>query len=167
MTAGQNDQLEAISFRAWPPLESVGYDGWVLRYAGGYLNKGMTPNQGAFLSSASAAQMMTPQTPIWANDSYHIGITWFLQEVDGVKLVSHGGGMLGQISRLLLVPEKDFSLAAGHTPSRDALSPLGSRPHFLTSQQFARLMAVSLWAGRLTQISLRCRSLMQSIWDAG
>lgn len=36
MTARPHRVLEALSFRAWPPLESATHDGWVLRYAGGY-----------------------------------------------------------------------------------------------------------------------------------
>jgi hypothetical protein len=54
----------------------------------------------------------------------------------------------------LLVPVKDDSLAAGHIPNCDDLNPLGSRPHLLTSQQFAPLMAISLWLTDCPDISL-------------
>ena len=36
---------------------------------------------------------------------------WGINEIDGVRIVAHGGGTLGQISLLQLVPERDFALA--------------------------------------------------------
>ncbi|MGH2685671.1 MAG: serine hydrolase domain-containing protein, partial [Actinomycetota bacterium] len=39
-----------------------------------------------------------------------VGISWLLRDVDGVRLVAHGGTMIGQHSDLLLVPEHDFAL---------------------------------------------------------
>ncbi len=29
-------EIERVAFRAWPPFETVEYDGWLLRYAGGF-----------------------------------------------------------------------------------------------------------------------------------
>ena len=40
-----------------------------------------------------------------------MAITWHVTEVDGNRILSHGGGTLGQISLLQLVPEHDFAIA--------------------------------------------------------
>ena len=49
MTIGLRDRLEALSFCAWPPLESMDHDGWLLRYAGGYSRRlnSVTPGDGS------------------------------------------------------------------------------------------------------------------------
>jgi hypothetical protein len=37
-----------------------------------------------------------------------VGIAWFLRDVEGVRLVSHGGDTLGQHSAFVMCPERDF-----------------------------------------------------------
>lgn len=39
-----------------------------------------------------------------------IGITWMLRDVDGVRLVGHGGDSIGQHSEFVMVPERDFAV---------------------------------------------------------
>ena len=39
-----------------------------------------------------------------------VGISWLLREVDGVKVVAHGGTTIGQHSEFLMVPEHGFGL---------------------------------------------------------
>lgn len=39
-----------------------------------------------------------------------VGISWLLRDVEGVRLVAHGGTMIGQYSELLLAPERNFAL---------------------------------------------------------
>jgi hypothetical protein len=41
----------------------------------------------------------------------HVGISWLLRDVDGVRLVTHGGTTNGQHSAFLMVPERDFAIA--------------------------------------------------------
>jgi CubicO group peptidase (beta-lactamase class C family) len=41
-----------------------------------------------------------------------VGLAWFLRDVDGVRTVGHGGSTNGQFANLLLVPERDFAVAA-------------------------------------------------------
>ena len=38
-----------------------------------------------------------------------VGISWLLSEVEGVRLVSHGGSTIGQYSAFVIVPERDFA----------------------------------------------------------
>ncbi|HZQ83401.1 MAG TPA: serine hydrolase domain-containing protein [Acidimicrobiales bacterium] len=41
----------------------------------------------------------------------YVGISWLMRDVDGVRLVGHGGTMNGQHSDFVTVPEKDFGFA--------------------------------------------------------
>ncbi|WP_040695509.1 serine hydrolase domain-containing protein [Nocardia vinacea] len=38
------------------------------------------------------------------------GICWFLRDVDGVRIVSHGGSSNGQFAELITVPERNFAI---------------------------------------------------------
>ena len=40
-----------------------------------------------------------------------VGISWLLRNVDGVRLVSHGGDTLGQHSDFVMVPEREFAIS--------------------------------------------------------
>lgn len=40
----------------------------------------------------------------------HIGISWMLRDVDGVRFVQHGGDTIGQHSVFVMVPERDFAI---------------------------------------------------------
>jgi CubicO group peptidase (beta-lactamase class C family) len=41
-----------------------------------------------------------------------VGISWFLRDVDGVRLVGHGGDTIGQHSEFVMVPERGFAFTA-------------------------------------------------------
>jgi hypothetical protein len=41
----------------------------------------------------------------------YVGLSWLLRDVDGVRLVSHGGSTNGQYSAFVMVPERDFAVA--------------------------------------------------------
>jgi CubicO group peptidase (beta-lactamase class C family) len=41
----------------------------------------------------------------------YVGISWLLRDVDGVRLVGHGGTTNGQHSDFVMVPERDFAIA--------------------------------------------------------
>lgn len=41
----------------------------------------------------------------------YVGITWLIREVDGVRLVGHGGTTNGQHSEFITIPERDFAIA--------------------------------------------------------
>jgi CubicO group peptidase (beta-lactamase class C family) len=40
----------------------------------------------------------------------HVGISWLLRDVAGVRIVAHGGTTHGQLSAFQLVPERDFAI---------------------------------------------------------
>ncbi len=76
----------------------------LLRYAALYLGDGR-----ALMNAALLRDMLTPQVPIWKASS--MGLGWFISEVKGTKLIQHGGGTLGQVALLTIVPGKDFAFA--------------------------------------------------------
>ena len=41
----------------------------------------------------------------------HVGISWLMRDVDGVRLVGHGGDTLGQHSDFVMVPQRDFAIS--------------------------------------------------------
>jgi CubicO group peptidase (beta-lactamase class C family) len=41
----------------------------------------------------------------------YVGISWLLRDVDGVRIVAHGGDTVGQHSQFLMVPERDFAIS--------------------------------------------------------
>jgi CubicO group peptidase (beta-lactamase class C family) len=81
----------------------------LLRYARFHLGDGRVNNETRLLSSKSMELMRSPQTTIWGDEK--VGIAWMIDEIDGVRVVSHGGGTTGQVSLLQLVPERDFAVA--------------------------------------------------------
>lgn len=40
----------------------------------------------------------------------HVGISWMLHDIDGVRSVKHGGSINGQQSAFQLIPERDFAM---------------------------------------------------------
>jgi len=41
----------------------------------------------------------------------YVGIAWLMRDVDGVRLVSHGGDTIGQHSDFVMVPERGFAIS--------------------------------------------------------
>jgi len=102
--------------RPWPLPRAVWPAGGVitsapdlLRYARFHLEQGVTEGGERLLSEDAVARMQTPQAAVWGEESW--GLSWALNRVDGALEVSHGGGTVGQIAMLLLMPAHDFALA--------------------------------------------------------
>jgi dipeptidyl aminopeptidase/acylaminoacyl peptidase/CubicO group peptidase (beta-lactamase class C family) len=77
-----------------------------LRYAGFHLG------DGEGLLGRGALELMQRPTFRLAGGALgdEVGISWFLREVDGVRLVAHGGSTNGQQSAFLMVPERGFAV---------------------------------------------------------
>jgi hypothetical protein len=54
--------------------------------------------------------MKKPQVSIWRNEEI-MGLSWFLNNINGVRQIYHWGSTNGQVSSLILVPEFNFALA--------------------------------------------------------
>ncbi|MCI2426631.1 beta-lactamase family protein [Candidatus Acetothermia bacterium] len=81
----------------------------LLRYAQFHLGDGSTENGTRLLSAESITQMQSPQVSVWGNETW--GLTWGINEFDGTRQISHGGGTIGQISLLILIPAHKFAIA--------------------------------------------------------
>lgn len=78
----------------------------LLKWLDMHLSNGKLPNGDVFLSQAQHAQLISPQTilPVkslqkeWFNTSFSAyGLGWKLADFHGVKMVQHGGGLLGNL----------------------------------------------------------------------
>ncbi len=79
-----------------------------LRYARFHMGDGTAEDGTRVLSPESMALMQTPVTS--AGVDRDVGISWFLREIEGVRIVEHGGGTNGQISAFMFAPERNFAL---------------------------------------------------------
>lgn len=82
----------------------------LLAYAQFHMEDGRTAEGKRLLSPESLAQMQQPQFEIGGKDQA-IGLSWFINDRNGVRLLSHGGGTKGQISRLVVAPSRNFAFA--------------------------------------------------------
>ncbi len=64
----------------------------------------------ALLSEATRDLMR--ELRVSAGPDEYVGLCWFTREIDGVRLMSHGGSMRFQQSRLVIAPERGFALVA-------------------------------------------------------
>ncbi|BCJ41126.1 hypothetical protein GCM10010168_45760 [Actinoplanes ianthinogenes] len=93
------------------------------------------------LDSADLRAMTEPTVTLRAStlgDAF--GICWFLRDIDGVRVIGHGGSGNGQFAELLIVPSHDFAVVslanagpAGYPANQEMLAwaladRLGLRP---------------------------------------
>lgn len=81
----------------------------MVRYARFHLNGGRTESRMQLMQPATITAMQTYQAAA-GSMADGVGISWLLNTLDGVPLVSHGGATNGQIAQLLLAPSRDFAL---------------------------------------------------------
>lgn len=80
----------------------------MLQYAQFHLSGGLAPDGTRLLSEAHIQQMQETQLAVGGIlDS--MGISWMLDEYDGVKVVHHGGATNGQLAMLALIPDQSFA----------------------------------------------------------
>jgi CubicO group peptidase (beta-lactamase class C family) len=86
-----------------------------LRYARFHLADPVTgagDGSAPVLQRETLAQMQIPTTPTSGDSSdAGVGIIWNVRQIDGVRIVSHGGNTFGHESLLALVPERAFALS--------------------------------------------------------
>lgn len=80
-----------------------------LRYARFMMGDGTTEDGTRLVSPETFDLMKSSLVPAAADEG--MGLTWMSREVEGVRLVRHGGGTNGQVSAFLFVPAKQFALA--------------------------------------------------------
>jgi CubicO group peptidase (beta-lactamase class C family) len=86
-------------------LSSTAQD--ILRWAR-FASDGRDATGNEILSDASRDMLRELRTPAGLGE--YVGLAWFTRDVDGVRLMSHGGSMRFQTSRLVIAPESGFAL---------------------------------------------------------
>jgi CubicO group peptidase (beta-lactamase class C family) len=83
-----------------------------IKWARFHLGDGRGPDGSTVLSRDSLELMKKPTFEMVGSAiGDYIGISWLMRDVDGVRLVGHGGTTNGQHSSFEMVPEKDFAIA--------------------------------------------------------
>ena len=84
-----------------------------LRWAQFHLGDGHSKN-GTQVLPAKVLRQMQEQTVALRGSSLGdaFGICWFLREVDGIRIIGHGGSANGQFAELLIVPERNFAVVS-------------------------------------------------------
>ncbi len=116
-TAGSQDAAVlrpwALPRSAWPAGGIICSVHDLLRYARFHLDGGVTAAGDRLLPADLHAQMHSPQIPIYAKNAWGLG--WAVDEIGagagGIRLSSHSGGTVGQITWLGLAPARQFALA--------------------------------------------------------
>jgi len=91
----------------------------LMSYARFHLGDGTAPDGARLLSKASLELMRTPQAD--ADLDRKVGIAWFMRDLQGVRLVYHGGVAIGQQGVLMLAPEQNAAIAVETNSTRGAL----------------------------------------------
>lgn len=81
----------------------------ILRYARFHMGDGTASDGTRLLSQESLALMQTPVLP--SSGINMIGLSWAITTVNGIKMISHGGGTNGQKTYLRIVPSSKFAVA--------------------------------------------------------
>ncbi len=82
----------------------------LLTYAQFHISNGQSPDGKQLLSSESIKRMREVEYTFGPNR--HCGLSWALGRVGDRLGLSHGGGTVGQISLLTVLPEEGFALAS-------------------------------------------------------
>ncbi len=86
--------------------------GDLIKWARFHLGDGRAQDGTPVLSERLLKQMQEPTFDLGGSGMGDaVGISWFLRDVDGVRLVSHGGDVNGQHSRFTMVRERDFAIS--------------------------------------------------------
>lgn len=81
----------------------------LLKYGRFHMDDGVTENGQRLLSPNTLRLMQTPLLPATGNDM--TGLAWRVTDVNGTRLIGHGGATNGQKALLRLVPAAQFAVA--------------------------------------------------------
>jgi CubicO group peptidase (beta-lactamase class C family) len=79
-----------------------------LKYARFQLGDGTEPDGSRLLSQTTMESMRAKQSQAGGAVDW-VGLPWLLRDVQGTRLVTHGGATNGQKSSFVMVPERDFA----------------------------------------------------------
>ncbi len=81
----------------------------VIRYGRFHLASETVAGPANVVSPESLAQMQEPMLPI-PGTSLWMGRDWFVQDIEGIRTIGHGGDTLGQHTDFFAVPEHGFAM---------------------------------------------------------
>jgi len=81
----------------------------LLAYARFHLSSGLA--DGGIRVAPAVVVESTRQPSVEAGNRGHVGLSWFVKEIGGVRFVGHGGATNGQQSYMAFVPGHDFAVA--------------------------------------------------------
>jgi CubicO group peptidase (beta-lactamase class C family) len=88
-----------------------------LQYSTWYLDGNDKKTSQKLIGSDTLSAMLSPQHWIW-KEQEAVGFSWFIDMVQGERLISHGGSTNGQVAGLFLVPAKRFAIGFFTNSSR-------------------------------------------------
>jgi CubicO group peptidase (beta-lactamase class C family) len=95
----------------------------LIKYARFHMGDGSAEDGTRLLSPDSLALMQTPVLP--STGINMIGLSWMITDLGGIKMIAHSGGTNGQITNLIILPEKKFAAAVfTNSDQGRVLSPL-------------------------------------------
>ena len=110
--------------RPWPLARAAHPAGGIassvrdqFRYARFWLGDGTAPDGTRLLRRESVDEMRRPAVSRGKGEG-HVGVTWQLRDVGGVRLVQHGGATHGQLSAFVTAPERGFAITVMTNGSR-------------------------------------------------
>jgi CubicO group peptidase (beta-lactamase class C family) len=93
-----------------------------LRWARFHLGDGRAESGDAVLPAEVLHRMKEPTVALQGSTlGDALGIGWFLRDVDGVRIVGHGGSANGQFAECLTVPERGFAVVAVSNAGPDGI----------------------------------------------
>lgn len=100
--------------RPWAQGRATGPSGGVVSSAADQMiyaqfHLGAHPEGKKVLSPETVSFMQQPLAEA-ATLCSHVGVSWLLDDINGVRTVSHGGTMRGQTSAFTMVPERGFAV---------------------------------------------------------
>jgi CubicO group peptidase (beta-lactamase class C family) len=99
----------------------------LIRYARFHLDPGTVAGSGRLVQPESLMRMQTPAKSMPGRPA-SIGMSWLIQEVEGVRAIQHPGATLGQNSDFVVIPEQRFAFTlltngnSGGAVTRDVLN---------------------------------------------
>lgn len=82
----------------------------LLRYARFHLGDGRATKGTRLLRPESMALMQSPLAQA-GNFADAVGVAWHIRDIEGTRVIEHGGGTFGQMAAFQLVPERGFAIA--------------------------------------------------------
>ena len=79
----------------------------LLAYAQFHMSDGTLASGERLLEKESLAKMQTPVATVWKKEQW--GLAWAVDDSYETRLVSHGGGTKGQVSKLIFAPDRNFA----------------------------------------------------------